>query len=77
MTIYFKEPEPLPPPSLSCRLALDGRIRFRRMTACRLTYEDNEAEVVPVWVAVKTRREVIEVTEPEYVPTTRFRGAFI
>lgn len=60
MTIRFAPPEPPKAPSLSYILGAEGNIRWRQMTACKLTYEENEPEPVQVWVAVPTRRAIIE-----------------
>lgn len=77
MTIAFTEPAPEPEPSLAYKLGLTGNIRWKTMSnGIQLTYTEDDEDRIKVWVAVKPRREVIEVTEPEYIPTTRFRGVF-
>lgn len=71
---FTTTPVETPEPSLAYRMGVEGCIRFRTMTSgIKLVYEDNEPELCPVWVAEKPRTAVIEVTEPDYEPDTRFR----
>lgn len=72
MSITFTTPKPEPAPSLACRLGVEGAVRFRELSACKLTFEDNPSEHVEVWVAEKPRTAVLEVSDPDYVPDTRF-----
>lgn len=66
----------IPEPSLAAKVGVSGCIRWRQLSACQLTYDDNDAELVPVWVATKPRQAVIEVDEPEYKLGSRFVPVF-
>jgi hypothetical protein len=72
MTITFSDPKPAPAPSLACKLEVEGCVRFRALSACTLTYEDNAADTVTVWIAEKPRTAVVEVSEPMYEVGSRF-----
>lgn len=61
MTVYFKEPEPDTPPSLSERIGLSGNIVFIGGHTW-FAAEDNEPEYVTVHVAVK-KREYVHYSE--------------
>lgn len=76
MNIVFKNPDPSPEPSLAYKLQAEGNIRWRQLSACKLTYENNPAERIAVWVAEKPRTAVIEVSEPDYEADTRFKAVY-
>lgn len=60
------------PTSLAYKLGAEGNIRWHEMSACTLTYEDNPAELITVWIAEKPRTAIVEVTEPAYKLGSRF-----
>ena len=58
-TIYFKKPEPQPQPGLAA--ILDGRVIFLPQSGnFWIAAEDNDPEIIPVHVAVKTRRTILD-----------------
>lgn len=78
MSISFTEPAPDPTPSLAYRLGVDGSVRFKTMqSGIRLTYEDNDPELVTVWVAVRPRRTITEElpSRSRYLPMLGFAHA--
>lgn len=74
MTIYFKQPELPQPISLSERLGMDGRCIFVNKQHFPILAEDNDAELVHVWVAEKRRAATLDMVADD-VPFTIIRGA--
>lgn len=64
------------PLSLSERVGLDGHCIYINKHNFPILAEDNPAEIVSIWIAEKPRTAVLEVTEPEYEVSTRFKVVF-
>lgn len=74
MTVRFA-PEPVAQsPSLAYQLDAGPNVRWRRMTACQLTYEENEPEHIEVFVATKRRYGTVDAMEE--ITYDNLNGAF-
>jgi hypothetical protein len=66
---YTPKPQP---PSLGQRLGISGRVLLLPQSNFWIAAEDHGDEIIEVYVAVKTRREVVEVNDPAYRIGSRF-----
>lgn len=72
MTVLFSDPQPEAAPSLAYKLDLQGNIRWKTMSSgIKLTYDDNDADRIEVWVAEPKRIAIIE-QETDYKITSKW-----
>lgn len=58
-SIRFKPLEAQPKPSLSCKIGVEGNIKWLKLEQLTITYEDNEPERIDVHIARKRDLHVI------------------
>ena len=61
--------------SLACKLDAGPTVRWRSMSACKLTYEENEPEYLTVWVSEPRRTAVLDdITDTQPFSIKRSMG---